>query len=182
MKELSLHILDIVNNSITAGASLIQITIREEEEANSYFLIVTDNGKGIPLEMVDKVIDPFVTSRSTRKVGLGLPLLKQNAERTGGYLHLESVVGEGTTVTCRFEFRNFDRPAIGDISGVIAMLTCSFTDIDFIYTHFTSHGEYVFDSSEVKLALDGVPITDPSVRKFLIEMIDENLTEIKINR
>lgn len=182
MKELSLHILDIVNNSITAGASLIQITIREEEESDSYFLLVTDNGKGIPMDMLDKVVDPFVTSRSTRKVGLGLPLLKQNAERTGGFLHIESVVGEGTTVTCRFELKNFDRPAIGDISGVISMLTCSFTDIDFIYSHSTRHGNYVFDSREVKSALDGVPVTDPSIRKFLIEMIDENLTEIKINR
>lgn len=182
MKELSLHILDIVNNSITAGASLIQIAIREEEESDSYFLIVIDNGKGIPMDMLDKVVDPFVTSRSTRKVGLGLPLLKQNAERTGGFLHIESVVGEGTTVTCRFGFKNFDRPAIGDISGVIAMLTCSFTDIDFVYTHYTSQGDYVFDSREVKSALEGVPVTDPSVRKFLIEMIDENLTEIKINR
>lgn len=182
MKELALHILDIVNNSITAGATLITISLKEEPPTNSYFITVTDNGRGIAPEMIEKVTDPFVTSRTTRKVGLGLPLLKQNAERTGGYLSIESAVGEGTTVTCRFELDNLDRPAIGDISGVIAMLACSFNDINFVYSHQTAEGKYFFDTREVKSALEGIPITDPAVRPYLIEMIDENLAEIKINR
>lgn len=182
MKELSLHVLDIINNSITAGAKLITLEIREEPATDRYWLTVTDNGKGISADMVDRVTDPFVTSRTTRSVGLGLPLLKQNAERAGGFLKLESELGVGTVVTCCFGLQNIDRPAIGDISGVVAMLTCSFADIDFVYSHHTSLGEYQFDSREVKEALDGVPVSDPSVRRFLIEMIDENLAELKIIR
>jgi hypothetical protein len=182
MKELALHILDIVNNSITARATHITIAIEENLSRDSYLIKVIDNGKGIEADMIDKVTDPFITSRTTRKVGLGLSLLKQNAERTGGYLRLESTPGKGTTVECCLGLSNFDRPAIGDISGVVAMLAGSFTDIDFVYSHQTDVGQYLFDTKEIKNALDGVPITDPSVRRFLVEMIDENLAEIKIIR
>lgn len=182
MKELSLHVLDIINNSITAGAKLITLLITEDEVTDRYLITVTDDGKGIAADMIDRVTDPFVTSRTTRKVGLGLPLLKQNAERAGGFLNLQSEPGVGTTVNCCFGLKNIDRPAIGDISGVVAMLTCSFADIDFVYLHHTVSGKFVFDSREVKAALEGLPVSDPSVRRFLIEMIDENLSEIKINR
>lgn len=182
MKELALHILDIVNNSITAGASLVTIAIEENQEKDYYQITVTDNGKGIAANMIEKVTDPFVTSRTTRKVGLGLPLLKQNAERTGGTLKIISETGKGTTVSCAFGLSHFDRPAIGDISGVIAMLAGSFADIDFVYKHKTLEGEYVFDTREVKLILEGISITDLSVRRFLVEMIEENLAELKIIR
>jgi len=181
MKDLSLHILDIIQNSISAGANLIELTIEENLSQNLYQITFTDNGSGMSSEMVEKVTDPYFTSRTTRKVGLGLPLLKQNAERTGGNLTIVSEIGKGTTVKAVFQHNNIDRPVLGDIAGVIVMLCSANPDINFVYRHLTEKGEYIFDSREVKEMLDDVSISDPKIMKYLKEMIKENLLEINTN-
>lgn len=182
MKDLSLHILDIVHNSISAKATSIKISIIENPGQNLYQLTISDDGKGISPEILPNVTDPFVTSRKTRKVGMGLSLLKQNAERAGGKLDVKSTVGEGTTVTCHFQHNHLDRPAIGDISAVIVDLLASLPKIRFIYSHQTHNGKFVLDSDEVYETLDEMSVSEPSIRKFLIEMIDENLDGIGIER
>lgn len=182
MKDLSLHILDIVHNSVSAKATFIQIEIIESRDENLYQLTITDNGRGISPELLSKVTDPFVTSRKTRKVGMGLSLLKQNAERAGGNLEVMSEVGTGTTVTCLFQHNHLDRPAIGDISGTVVQLLASFPSIHFQYKHQTPGKQYIFDSDEVYSALAGVSVNEPSIRKYLTEMIDENLDRIGIER
>jgi hypothetical protein len=182
MKDLSLHILDIVHNSISAKADFIEIAIVERHQENLYQLTISDNGKGIAPEILPMVTDPFVTSRKTRKVGLGLSLLKQNAERSGGSLEVLSLVGKGTTVICRFEHNHIDRPAIGDISGVLVQLLAAFPKVHFIFSHQTQHGSYVLDSAEVNDVLEGVSPGEPGIRQYLVEMIDENLDKIAIER
>jgi hypothetical protein len=181
MNEISLHILDITQNSIVAGASLIFIKISESEILNNYEVEISDNGKGISPEMLEKVTDAFVTSRTTRKVGLGLPLLKQNAEQTGGSFNITSIVGKGTTTTAVFKLNNIDRPPLGDMAGTMAILAGSNPKIDFIYSHIVNEQSYVFDTREVKLVLEDVPISNPGVRKYIKEMIDENLEEINVS-
>ena len=109
MNEIALHVLDITENSISAGATLIFIQINELEVADNYEVIISDNGKGISPEMLNKVTDAFVTSRTTRKVGLGLPLLKQNAEQTGGSFTIQSEVGKGTITTAIFKLNNIKK-------------------------------------------------------------------------
>ncbi len=104
MKELSLHILDIIQNSIVAGATLIELDLTEDTRSDVLNFTVTDNGKGMSPEMTKKVIDPFTTGRTTRKVGLGIPLLKAAAESTGGGIELSSRIGEGTVISARFGF------------------------------------------------------------------------------
>jgi len=182
MKDLSLHVMDILQNSITASADLIEFTIEEDKINDTYIMIFKDNGCGMAPEMAKAVVDPFVTSRTTRKVGLGIPLLLQNAERTGGYIELKSELGKGTVLKAVFGHENFDRPPLGDISGTIIMTASSNTDIEFIYTHKTDLGEYIFDTREIKEALDEVDISSPAIMRYLQEMIDENLDEIKIER
>lgn len=182
MKDLSLHILDIVHNSIRAKAAIISISITENPVSDEYLIEISDNGTGIPPEMLPHVADPFTTSRKTRKVGMGLALLKQNAEQTGGSLTIESEPGIGTTVFCHFSHKNIDRPPIGDISGVLIQLITAFSHIQFIYSHNTSNGAYIFDTHQVKEALGEVPFSEPEVRTYLREMIDENLDEIGIER
>ena len=179
MNEISLHILDITENSVTAGASLIFIKITENEETNNYEVVISDNGKGIAPEMLDKVTDAFVTSRTTRKVGLGLPLFKQNAEQTGGSFNIQSVVGKGTATTAIFKLNNIDRPPLGDMSGTMTILAGMNPEIDFVYEHTVNDQSYVFDTREVKQVLDDVPISNLGVRKYIKEMIDENLKELK---
>ncbi|MBE0638245.1 MAG: ATP-binding protein [Bacteroidales bacterium] len=182
MKDLSLHILDIVHNSIRAQASLIIISISENPEADEYLLQIRDNGTGIPPEVLPNVTDPFTTSRKTRKVGMGLALLKQNAEMTGGGIEIKSTFGKGTDVKCWFNLQHIDRPPIGDISGVLLQLIIAFQHVHFAYHHQTNSGEYLFDSVEVSEVLGGLPVSAPEVRKYLREMIDENLNEIRIER
>ncbi len=180
MKDLSLHILDVVHNSISAGAKLIKIELIQDEKKDLLELSIEDNGKGIPADKLDKVADPFFTTRTTRKVGLGLPLLRMNAERTGGTFSIESTEGVGTKVKASFGLHHLDRPPLGDMAGVMSMLASSYSDRDFNYHHITPEGEFVFDTIEVKEALDGVPMTEVSVVKYLEEFITENLAEIKI--
>ncbi len=180
MKDLSLHILDIAQNSITAKATLIQIAIVEDTIADTYTITITDNGYGIPPDMLARVTDPYTTSRTTRKVGLGIPLFKQNAERTGGGLTITSEVGKGTVLTAVFVHSNIDRPVLGDIAGVVVILVSANPSIDFVYTHVVNQQSYVFDTREVREALDGIPLNEPSVIPLLKEMIAANLEELQI--
>lgn len=179
MKDLSLHILDIVQNSISAGASLIETEISENPANDSYGLSITDNGKGMNKETLQKATDPFFTSRTTRNVGLGLPLLKQNAERTGGTFSLDSHTGEGTIVTATFGYKHIDRLPLGDIGGVMALLASANPTIDFTYSHHTSSGNFYFDTREVKTELDGLSISHAEVNRFMKEMINENVKAIE---
>ena len=179
MKDLALHILDILQNSVTAGATLVKLQIEEVPADNKYLVKFIDNGKGMDAETVKHVTDPFFTTRTTRKVGLGLPLLKQNAERTGGSMIIQSQPGKGTEVEVTFVYSHIDRLPTGDISGVLALTASSYPAIDFIYTHNTPYGKFVFDTVEIKETLGDLPVYNPQVIAFMKDLISDNLKEIK---
>jgi len=181
MKDLSLHILDIVQNSIRAKAKLIGIDIDELPEEDQLIITITDDGTGMTEDELKRAIDPFYTSRTTRKVGLGLSLFKQNAEQTGGNLHIESERGKGTKVIATFGFHHFDRPIVGDLVGCLLILICSPGSADYVFQHKTPSGEYILDTREIREALGDVPIDHPEVRSFLKEMIEGNLEQIHIS-
>jgi len=179
MKELSLHILDIVQNSISAEASKIEILIEENISENQYVISITDNGKGMDDEMLKMVTDPFFTTRTTRKIGVGISLFKQNAEQTGGNLTIESTVGKGTNVKAIFGYDHLDRPVLGDMAGTMTLLIGANPQIRFIYDHYTALSEFEFDTDEVKEELGKVPINHPDILKALRELITENLEMIE---
>lgn len=181
MKDFAMHIMDIAQNSVSAGASLIELLIEESAATDCLTMVIRDNGKGIPADMLSKVTDPFVTSRTTRKVGLGLPLLKQHADSTGGSLSIESAEGAGTTITATFGLTHLDRQPFGDIAGTVVLLAAANPEIRFVYEHKTPSGEYRFDTDEVNEMLEGMSISEAPVIRFLREMISENLKEIKIS-
>lgn len=176
-----MHIMDIFQNSITARATQISLEIRENMDEDNYTITIKDNGIGMSPEFVSKVTDPYVTTRTTRKIGLGIPLLKQNAERTGGEFAIISTEGIGTTVTANFVMNHPDRPPLGDIAGTMVLLAAANPEIVIQYVHITNSGEYEFDTVDINTILDGVSISDASVIRFLKEMINENLKEIKIS-
>ncbi len=180
MKEQALHILDIVQNSIVANATLIEVVVDANADADTLIISVIDNGKGIPADMLEKITDPYITTRTTRRVGMGLPLLKDACELTGGSLSISSEVGKGTHLQAMLKFSHIDRQPLGDITGVIMLLINANPQIDFIYRHSLNGNEYVFDSREVKEALDGIAINEPEVYRMLKEMISLNLDEIQI--
>ncbi len=180
MKDLSLHVMDILQNSTRAGATKIELNIVENTDEDTYSLQFIDNGCGMDEETVQKVIDPFFTTRTVRKVGLGLPLIKQNAERTGGSFQIKSELGKGTIVNVIFSHKNIDRPTLGDIAGTIVLTASAYPDVRFIYKHQKNGKEYIFDTDEVNEALDGISIQDPEIIQYLREMITENLKEIGV--
>lgn len=180
MKDLALHVLDIAQNSIRAKATLVEISIVEDILLDLFSITIKDNGSGIASDCLEHVTDPFYTSRTTRKVGLGLSLLKQNAERCEGFFTINSVVNIGTVVVASFKHSHIDRPVLGDIAGVVVILVTSNPEMDFVYSHRYNQQSYVFSTKEVREVLDGVPLSDLSVSRFLKEMITENLEAIKI--
>ncbi|MCE5347790.1 MAG: ATP-binding protein [Bacteroidales bacterium] len=179
MKTLSLNILDIAQNSIRAKADEISIEIKESFTNNRYQIIITDNGTGIPENILENVTDPFVTTRTKRKMGLGLPLLKYHAELAGGGLKIDSRPGKGTKVTADFLFNHIDRQPLGDIVGTIIILVASNPEINFIYRHVTDNGEYSFSSKETKEYLEVDTLYDNALLEDIAGMIGENLKEIQ---
>ncbi|MBF0531412.1 MAG: sensor histidine kinase [Deltaproteobacteria bacterium] len=178
MLELSLHILDVVENGLTAGASLIEIELDKDENLDLLTISVIDNGRGIAIEDLPKVVDPFYTTRTTRNVGLGLPLLKQSAEQTGGSFRIESQVGQGTTLFAQFHLSHLDRAPLGDMQGTLMSLIVGRPDVDFIYRQKNGNDEFILDTREIKEALDGMSMSDPEVINFLRKNIAEGLAEL----
>ena len=179
MSELSLNILDIAQNSITAGASLVEVVIKIEHKNDMLILSVKDNGKGMSKEFLETVENPFVTTRKTRKVGLGISFFKQAAEMTGGCLKIDSQPGAGTTIAAFFKKNHIDRQPLGDIPGTMTALCTLNPDIDFTLDYIADENEFKFDTREVRELLgDDVPLSSPSVADFLNEYIKENIENL----
>lgn len=178
MRELSLNILDIAQNSITAGASLITIEIAEDTATKTLLIGIYDNGKGMSEEQVRSVIDPFFTTRTTRKVGMGIPLFKMAAEQTGGSLQIKSELGVGTEVRATFKTDSVDFTPLGDVAATVQMLISMNTDRDFIYRRSVDGRDFTLDTREVKEILGDVPLDAYEVSQWLIEFINENTHEL----
>lgn len=178
MRELSLNILDIAQNSITAGASLITIEIAEDTATKTLIIGIYDNGKGMSEEQVRSVIDPFFTTRTTRKVGMGIPLFKMAAEQTGGSLQIKSELGVGTEVRATFKTDSVDFTPLGDVAATVQMLISMNTDRDFIYRRSVDGRDFTLDTREIKEILGDVPLDAYEVSQWLIEFINENTHEL----
>lgn len=179
MNEIALHILDIVQNSIRAQATKIEVMIDEDRVKDVFEIVIVDNGKGMTEEQLKEVDDPFFTTRTTRSVGMGISLLKQGTEQTGGHLEIESKLGKGTRLKAVYHHQHIDRPILGDIAGTMTLLIGANPQIRFIYNHQTPLSDFEFDTKEVLEELDGVPINDAEILKALKELIEENLEMIE---
>ncbi|GAB6096465.1 ATP-binding protein [Desulfatiferula olefinivorans] len=175
MKELSLHIMDLAENGITADARLIRIRVLEDLPANRLEIEIADDGRGIPPDMLADITDPFVTTRTTRRVGLGLSLFKAAAERCGGSFQIESKPGEGTRVRAVFEHDHIDRAPLGDMGGTLISLLAGYPEIDIEYTHLYDGKSFEFDTREIRVELEGVPLSEPAVLQHLRHAIGEQL-------
>ena len=178
MKELSLHILDIMQNSIAAGANLVELTVTEDTGEDILRFTVSDNGCGMSPEMIQRVTDPFTTSRKTRKVGMGIPLLKLAAENTGGAVELSSEVGKGTVISATFGYSHIDRQPLGNMAETILGIVTSYEETDFVYIHRVNDKEYKFDTREIKTVLGGVSLKEPDVTMWLKGYLEENEAEL----
>lgn len=174
MKEIALNVLDITQNSVTAGASVIRIGIDYLED-NMFTVYVKDNGCGMKEETVKRVIDPFYTTRTTRKVGLGIPFFKMAAEQTGGSFEITSEIGVGTSMLATFDGGNIDCLPLGDLDGVVSDLIMMNPDLDFVYKITKTGEEFILDTREFREVLgDEVLLSNPEIIQFIKEFIAEN--------
>ena len=178
MRELSLNILDVAQNSITAGASLITVEVLENTEEHTLLIGIYDNGKGMSEEQVKIVVDPFYTTRTTRKVGMGIPLFKMAAEMTGGSLEIKSRLSVGTEVRALFKTDSVDFTPLGDVASTVVMLITMNTDRDFIYRRGVDSNEFVLDTREIKKILGDVPLDTYEVSEWLKDYINENTNDL----
>jgi anti-sigma regulatory factor (Ser/Thr protein kinase) len=179
LREISLHILDIVQNSIAAKARNIEIYILESEEEDRLTVMIQDDGKGMTKEEARKVTDPFFTSRTTRRVGLGLPMLKATAQACDGDVSVESVVGKGTVVRADFRLSHIDRPPLGDMVSTLMALITGPGDINFKYEHCDDDEKFAFSTAEMKEILGDVPFSDLEVLNWLQDFLEEGENSLK---
>lgn len=180
MRELALHLLDIAENSVAARAKTITIQVVEDTRADRLRLAVIDDGVGMDAETAAKVTDPFVTSRTTRKVGLGIPLLKFAAESCSGFLKITSAVGQGTTLEVEFQRSHIDRMPLGDLASTFITLLISSPEIHWIFHYQADAACFDFDSEPLRAELGDLPLTEPAVLAYLRELIEEGLAEVQL--
>lgn len=178
MEELSLHILDIAKNSVKAKASLVEIAVTEDEEKNLLTIGIFDDGCGMSEEFLKTVKDPFSTTRTTRKVGMGISLFEAASVQCGGELNITSKEGVGTKVTATFKYDHIDRAPLGDTKGTMLTLISGSPEIDFLYRHTKNGKEFCLDTREIRSVLGDVPLDMPDVLSWLDGYISEGLCEI----
>ena len=178
MRELALHILDIAENSIAAGASQIAIGIRKDTRNYELVITVKDNGHGMDDELIAKVMDPFITSRTTRKVGLGIPLLKQAANACNGDLTIQSQPGKGTLLTAKIQECHIDRMPIGNLAETFLTLLLGTPEVNWVLDYQVNDEIFHFDDTEVKEVLDGMSLTDYRVIEYLTNTIQNGINNI----
>jgi hypothetical protein len=178
MKDISFHILDIVQNSLHAGADKIVIELEEDTKEGTLRLVITDNGSGMDQQMLEQVTDPFFTSSTTKKVGLGLPLLKQNAEQTGGRFEVNSDLNVGTTVTATFMTGNIDMIPEGDPAATLITLIATEPGKDFIFRQEKDGEEFELDTAAIRAELGDMDLSRCEVLDFIADFIRSNVSEL----
>ena len=181
MRELSLNLLDIAENSVKAGATLVILDLFVQ--GNVLTMRVTDDGCGMTDEFVARVRDPYTTTRKTRKVGMGIPLLAMTAEMSGGTFAIDSEVGRGTVVTATFAVDHIDRPPLGDVASTfVTLMTDSVINgtkpVDFVLNYGVGGTQFSVDTRDLRAELEGIGLDNPEVMRFVKDLITGNMEEI----
>ncbi len=178
MKDLSLHILDIAQNSIAAGAGRLDLCL--EEEGGHVAMTVTDDGRGMSPELLAQVSDPFTTTRTTRKMGLGIPLLRMAAEQTGGSVSIESTLGVGTRLRAEFNARHIDCPPMGDLGDTLSLLIQGAPELAVFFTHRVGDRTFQLSTDELHAQLGPeVSLAEPEVALWIRDYVREQEAELK---
>jgi hypothetical protein len=179
LREIALHLLDIAENSVTAAATCIEILVDEDMRNDRLKIVVQDNGQGMDETMLARVVDPFVTGRTTRKVGLGIPLFKAAAEACNGYLKIDSTVGHGTCLQAEFQHSHIDRMPLGDLAGTMLHLVIGHPEVHWFFQYQVGDHTFTFDDGPIKEELTGLPLTEPAILTFLRELLEEGVARVQ---
>jgi hypothetical protein len=167
-----------VQNSIEAGANKVTLEIVEDNSEDIMIIRVSDNGRGMDEATQRRVLDPFVTSRTTRRVGLGLPLIDMSTKRCEGHLSIDSAPGRGTIVEAEYRHSHLDRPPLGDIVETVKMLIIANPELKFVYRHAVNNDHFCVATEEITAILGDVPLTQPEIIIWLHEYLSENLANL----
>lgn len=178
MRELALHILDLVQNSLEAGARTVVLTVKEDIDNDWLQITVSDNGRGMNEAERRRALDPFFTTRSTRHIGLGLPLVEMYTKLCGGYLNIHSNPGKGTVVEAVYRYSHWDRPPLGNIVETLKTIIIANPDLDFHYTHTVNGDSFSVATKEVTEILGDIPLSHPDVIVWLHNYLTENLASL----
>lgn len=178
MTEISLNILDVAQNSVRAEATLIEISVAADTVQDRLTVVIKDNGCGMSEEQVRNVTDPFFTTRTTRRIGLGIPFFKQSAEITGGSFTIKSELGVGTVTEAVYVLSSIDRMPLGDMTQTIHSLVTMNTHIDFLYTYSVDDKSFVLDTREFREILGSGDFDAPEVSAFIKDFLKENHAEV----
>ena len=179
MQDIAMHILDIGMNSIKAKADTVIITIQNNVDASRRIITFEDNGCGMSEEDVIQAQNPFYTSRSTRKVGLGIPFIKAAAEMSGGCFSLNSKLNEGTVLKVEFDTSNIDCPPLGNVADSIVSLMVFDESINLIFKYYWNNSLFEVSTSQIKMELEDVSMSEPAIQIWLTEYIGENIERLK---
>lgn len=185
MREISLHLLDIAENSVAAGARQVDLRVHEDLYGDRLWAMVKDDGRGMPPDLLATVTDPFTTSRTTRKVGLGIPLLKAAAEACNGSMIIDSIPGKGTRVEVTFQHSHIDRMPLGDIVGTVMTLVVAYPDIHWLFRHTVSYpgdngcNQFDFDNQPILDALGDLPLSEPEVLAYLRNLLEDGVASVR---
>lgn len=185
MREIALHLLDLAENSISAQAHTVHVSVTEDFRKDKLTVSVEDDGRGMDEETVKQLADPFYTSRTTRKVGLGIPLLKEQAKTCNGKMQITSTPGIGTKVEAAFQHSHIDRLPLGNLATTFLTLTIAHPDIHWIFSYSYNppfHGSqrvFEFDDQPIKETLDGISLTHPNVIAYLRHSLEEGVAETR---
>jgi len=180
VKEIALRILDIVENGLAAGATAIEIAVEEDAAGNRLRVSVSDDGRGMDARKLSAVGDPFVTSRTTRVAGLGIPLLKAAAEACNGRLEVRSAPGQGTALTAEFQRDHIDRMPLGDLAGTVLSLVVANPEIHWRFQYQADGRTFLFDTDPIRRALGDVPLSEPSALRCIREMLQEGIRRVQV--
>lgn len=179
MPELSLNVLDVAENSVRAGAALVTITVAADTAGDTLTITIADDGCGMTAEQAAKVEDPFFTTRTTRKVGLGVPFFKMAALATGGSFHIDTAPGAGTTVTAVFGLTHIDRMPLGNMTDTIHTLITMNETLDFVYHYRIDDRGFTLDTREFREILGDVSFKEPEVSSYIRDYLRENEAETR---
>jgi len=182
MREIALHILDLAQNSLLAGAEKLEIEVVENIPEDLFSVEIKDDGDGLDQDLLENVSDPFVTTRSSRKVGMGIPLFKAACERCDGAFDINSSKGVGTRILGQFVHSHIDRMPLGNIAGVMAALISGYPGVRFIYQHRVNEKKFVFDTLEIVEKLEGIPPGNPRVARWIESYIDDSVKNLRKNQ
>ncbi len=178
MRDLAQHITDLVENATRAGANVVSVEVEQRTSSDRLLLRVMDNGSGMDPDTAARAVDPFFTSRTCRRVGLGLPLLSASAERCEGRLDVRSRQGQGTTVEATFRLSHIDTPPLGDLGATLMCAVLGHPEANIHYRHSSDDGVFELDTATIRAELGDVPLSHPSVLRWLETYVTEGLATI----